>query len=122
MIIITENMTSEAVDRAIEDARETETEIHLKDPNGKASHNEIKWNNDNSFAGSFLAIFTQLLSLDLVFGRENKILINKIYRKKIYKIDILSKGIRSKFVFMLWIYVLKGVVLRKLIPLELNEE
>ena len=35
-------MTSEAVDRAIEDARETETEIHLKDPNGKASHNEIK--------------------------------------------------------------------------------
>ena len=30
-------MTSEAVDRAIEDARETETEIHLKDPNGKAS-------------------------------------------------------------------------------------
>ena len=42
MTIITENMTSEAVDRAIEDARETETEIHLKDPNGKASHNEIK--------------------------------------------------------------------------------
>ena len=35
-------MTSEAVDRAIEDARKTETEIHLKDPNGKASHNEIK--------------------------------------------------------------------------------
>ena len=35
-------MTSEAVDCAIEDARETETEIHLKDPNGKASHTEIK--------------------------------------------------------------------------------
>ena len=35
-------MTSEAVDRAIEDARKTETEIHLKDPNGKASHNVIK--------------------------------------------------------------------------------
>ena len=35
-------MTSEAVDRAIEDAREKETEIHLKDPNGKASQNVIK--------------------------------------------------------------------------------
>ena len=61
---------------------------------------------DHSFAGSFLAIFTQLLSLDLVFGRENKILINKIYRKKIYKIDILSKGIRSKLcVYVMYICI-----------------
>ena len=42
MTIVTENMTTEAVDRAIEDARETNTEIHLKDSNGKASHNIIK--------------------------------------------------------------------------------
>ena len=42
MTIVTENMTTEAVDRAIEDAREAETEIHLKDSNGKVSHNIIK--------------------------------------------------------------------------------
>ena len=36
------NMTTEAVDRAIEDAREADTEIHLKDSNGKVSHNIIK--------------------------------------------------------------------------------
>ena len=42
MTIVTENMKTEAVDRAIEDARETNTEIHLKDSNGKASHNNIK--------------------------------------------------------------------------------
>ena len=35
-------MTTEAVDRAIEDAREANTEIHLKDPNGKVSHKVIK--------------------------------------------------------------------------------
>ena len=38
MTIVTENMTTEAVDRAIEDAREADTEIHLKDFNGKVSH------------------------------------------------------------------------------------
>ena len=42
MTIVTENMTTEAVDRAIEDAREADTEIHLKDSNGKVSHNVIK--------------------------------------------------------------------------------
>ena len=42
MTIVTENMTTEAVDRAIEVAREADTEIHLKDPNGKVSHNIIK--------------------------------------------------------------------------------
>ena len=42
MIIVTENMTTEAVDRALEDAREADTEIHLKDSNGKVSHNIIK--------------------------------------------------------------------------------
>ena len=42
MTIVTENMTTEAVDRAIEDAREADTEIHFKDSNGKVSHNIIK--------------------------------------------------------------------------------
>ena len=42
MTIVTENMTTEAVDRAIEDAREANTEIHLKDPNVKVSHNITK--------------------------------------------------------------------------------
>ena len=42
MTIVTENMTTEAVDRSIEDAREADTEIHLKDHNGKVSHNIIK--------------------------------------------------------------------------------
>ena len=37
MTIVTENMTTEAVDRSIEDAREADTEIHIKDPNGKRS-------------------------------------------------------------------------------------
>ena len=35
-------MTTEAVDRAIEDARKADTKIHLKDPNGKVSHNITK--------------------------------------------------------------------------------
>ena len=39
MTTVTENMTTEAVGRAIEDAWEADTEIHLKDPNGKVSHN-----------------------------------------------------------------------------------
>ena len=42
MTIVTENMTTEAVDAAIEDAREAVTEIHLKNFNGKASRNIIK--------------------------------------------------------------------------------
>ena len=42
MTIVTENMTTEAVDRAIEDARKADTEIHLKDPNGKVCHNITK--------------------------------------------------------------------------------
>ena len=37
-----ENVTTEAVDRAIEHAREADTEIHLKDRNGKVSHNITK--------------------------------------------------------------------------------
>ena len=35
-------MTTEAVDRAIEDAREADTEIHIKSPNGKVFHNITK--------------------------------------------------------------------------------
>ena len=42
MTIVTENMTTEDVDSAIEDAREADTEIHLKGSNGKASHKIIK--------------------------------------------------------------------------------
>ena len=35
-------MTSEAVDRAIEDARKADTEIHIKDTNGKVFQNTLK--------------------------------------------------------------------------------
>ena len=42
MTIVTEHMTTEAVSRAIEDAREADAEIHLKDSSGKVSHNMIK--------------------------------------------------------------------------------
>ena len=42
MTIVTENMTTEAVDRAIEDARRAYIEIHLKYSNGEVSHNIIK--------------------------------------------------------------------------------
>ena len=42
MTIVTENMTTEAVDRAIEDPREADTEVHIKDLNGKVSHNNTK--------------------------------------------------------------------------------
>ena len=42
MTIATEHMTTEAVNRAIEDAREADAEIHLKDSSGKVSHNMIK--------------------------------------------------------------------------------
>ena len=41
MTIVTEYMTTEAVNRAIEDAREADAEIHLKDSSGKVSHNMI---------------------------------------------------------------------------------
>ena len=36
-------MTTEAVNRAIEDAREADAEIHLKDSSGKVSYNMIKF-------------------------------------------------------------------------------
>ena len=42
MTIVTEHMTTEAVNRAIEDAREADAELHLKDSSGKVSHNMIK--------------------------------------------------------------------------------
>ena len=42
MTIVAENMTSEAVDRAIEDARKADTEIHIKDTNGKVFQNTLK--------------------------------------------------------------------------------
>ena len=42
MTIKTEHMTTEAVNRAFEDAREADAEIHLKDSSGKVSHNMIK--------------------------------------------------------------------------------
>ena len=35
-------MTSEAVDRAIEDTRKADTEIHIKDTNGKVFQNTLK--------------------------------------------------------------------------------
>ena len=38
MTTVTENMTTETVDCAIEDAWEADTKIHLKDPIGKVSH------------------------------------------------------------------------------------
>ena len=42
MTIVAENMTSEDVDRAIEDARKADTEIHIKDTNGKVLQNTLK--------------------------------------------------------------------------------
>ena len=43
MTIVAENMTSEVVDRAIEDARKADTEIHIKDTNGKVFQNTLKF-------------------------------------------------------------------------------
>ena len=42
MTIVAENMTSKAVDRAIEDARKADMEIHIKDTNGKVFQNTLK--------------------------------------------------------------------------------
>ena len=42
MTIVKEIMTSEAVDRATEDARKADTEIHIKDTNGKVFQNTSK--------------------------------------------------------------------------------
>ena len=39
---MTENMTSEAVDRAFEDARKADTEIYNKDTNDKVFQNTLK--------------------------------------------------------------------------------
>ena len=41
MTIVTEHITTEAVNRAIEGAREADAEIHLKDSSGKVSHKMI---------------------------------------------------------------------------------
>ena len=42
MTVVAESMTSEAVDRAIEDARKADTEIHIKDTNGNVFHYTLK--------------------------------------------------------------------------------
>ena len=42
MTIVAEIMTSEAADRAIEDVRKADTEIHIKDTNGKVFQNTSK--------------------------------------------------------------------------------